>query len=775
MNYKHYLLLAILLLPTATALEITAPTQDITAQEIPTSVEMSWQGNHTQYQLTLERQEETIHEENLTATSTAQELEAGEYTLTIQAANQTTSTTFSVQEESLELSLEADKNEYEIGEQIKITASANNPTTAKLDLKRNGEEKQNWTLSINEKTNVIYIPEQAGTFSATLNAQETIAATSWEVKEPALEINISHEQAKRNKPTTFSATATGGSEPYTYNWQFSDSTNNQGQEITHYFFEPGEHEVTLIVQDDNGRQASTTKTFTVSAQTHTLEVITTDENYNPLSGYNVTLNDQQEQTNQAGIARFEELASANYTLLVQEDQTIHVNQTIEITKDTSRQYTISSQETNQTSTNQTSTNTTAQATTQEATTQEATIQEEEQETEEQREARIQQEKQEAFKEEKQQTLKALEDKQFNFQLANKQDRVLTHLELYERFNNAKKDIQEATTQEQLSQAQENVPQQVRIQNEQNRILHPEANELEELIETYLEVQNITEEGIREQYRYSINELAKNISIQRDSYTAVISYSDKEETHTIVEKTITAPSNSRYVEIIPTSFANNANQIRTENDHTVLRENPVIEFHSNTYTYSAPTNQREVGRVLVIPNELQKPPLFGGLAGINIGPSDAGRTLIYLVILGLFAAGIFAGKTINQRREQQSLFEEFYALADQAVELTNQGNTQLVAELTPHINEIHQTLPEEQQLLAKEVVEHLNTTTTKHEFLTVVTNTYETVKTSEGNINQISSAYEQALDAYEQLPKQLQGELAEHLHALEEQLDEHIHT
>ena len=771
MKNKNYLLLLILLIPAATALEITAPTQDITVQEIPTNVEISWEGNHTEYELTIENQEGIIHEENLTTTSTTKELAEGTYTIRIQAGNQTTNTTFEIQkeEQTLQLGLEAEKNEYQIGETIKITASASKPTTAKLDIKRNGEGKQNWTLSINEKTNVIYIPEQAGTYSATLNAQGTIAATSWEVKAPALEISISHEPATRNRPTKFNATATGGSEPYTYQWQFSDSTNNQGKEITHYFFEPGEHEVTLIVQDNNGRQASKSKTFTVSAQTHTLEIITTDENYNPLSGYNVTLNEQHKTTNQAGIAAFSGLAAGNYTLRIHDEQTTHINQTLEVTRDTSRQYTITQEPTNQTTTNQTTTNTTN------TTTQQETIQEEEQETEAEREAREQQEQQEAFEEEKQRTLKQLEDKQFNFQLANQQDRVLKHLKLYERFSKAKQDIQRATNQEQLSQAQKNVPQQVRIQNEQNRIIHPEARELETLIETYLEAQNITEERIKEQYRYSIKQLAKNTSIQRDSYTALITYPDKQETHTIVEKTINAPSNSRYIEIIPTSFANNAEQIRTENDYTIIRENPILEFHENTYTYSAATNQREVGRVLVIPNELTTPPLFGGLAGINIGPSDAGRTLIYLVILGLFAAGIFAGKTINTRREQQMLFEEFYSLADQAVDLTNQGNTQLVAELTPHINDIHQTLPEEQQQLAQEIVEHLNHTTTKHEFLTVVTDTYETVKSSEGNINQISSAYEQALDAYEKLPAQLQGELAEHLHALEEQLDEHINT
>jgi uncharacterized repeat protein (TIGR01451 family) len=58
---------------------------------------------------------------------------------------------------------------------------------------------------------------------------------------------------------TFNGTATGGTSPYTYHWDFKDGSSSTEQNPSHRYSAPGTYYVTLTVTDANGCTNSTTK------------------------------------------------------------------------------------------------------------------------------------------------------------------------------------------------------------------------------------------------------------------------------------------------------------------------------------------------------------------------------------------------------------------------------------------------------------------------------------------------------------------------------------
>jgi hypothetical protein len=63
---------------------------------------------------------------------------------------------------------------------------------------------------------------------------------------------------------TFAANATGGTQPYSYSWNFGDGSTGSGQTVSHSYLLPGTYTVTLTVSDANGATVSTSQALTVS-------------------------------------------------------------------------------------------------------------------------------------------------------------------------------------------------------------------------------------------------------------------------------------------------------------------------------------------------------------------------------------------------------------------------------------------------------------------------------------------------------------------------------
>jgi hypothetical protein len=64
---------------------------------------------------------------------------------------------------------------------------------------------------------------------------------------------------------SFTGTVDGGTEPYSWNWDFGDGENSSVQNPTHTYYTPGEYIVSLYVSDNQGSEGVDTTTATISS------------------------------------------------------------------------------------------------------------------------------------------------------------------------------------------------------------------------------------------------------------------------------------------------------------------------------------------------------------------------------------------------------------------------------------------------------------------------------------------------------------------------------
>src|SRR5215213_3246611 len=149
-----------------------------------------------------------------------------------------------------------------------------------------------------DKQSVVHTFTEAGNYTVTLtvtDSEDQTATDTLEItveessEEPAtdeeppatesLAAEITSNATSGNAPATFSfdANASGGTGPYTVNWNFGDdSEESDEQSVVHTFTEAGNYTVTLTVTDSTGETASDTLELTV-------EESPTDEEPVPLS------------------------------------------------------------------------------------------------------------------------------------------------------------------------------------------------------------------------------------------------------------------------------------------------------------------------------------------------------------------------------------------------------------------------------------------------------------------------------------------------------------
>jgi len=111
--------------------------------------------------------------------------------------------------------------------------------------------------------------QSAGTYTVILTIKDSagqIAKSSQTITlnaRPSASISYSPSNPLPLLPVTFTGSATGGTQPYSYSWDFGDGTTASGQTVSHSYLLPGSYVVTLTITDANGQTSTTSRTIIV--------------------------------------------------------------------------------------------------------------------------------------------------------------------------------------------------------------------------------------------------------------------------------------------------------------------------------------------------------------------------------------------------------------------------------------------------------------------------------------------------------------------------------
>ena len=128
--------------------------------------------------------------------------------------------------------------------------------------------------------NPTHIYTEAGTYTATLTVTDSVGATASDTAEASVyssdEIIVSIDADSNGfagYDMFFNSIVHGGTEPYTYSWDFGDETpiNNEANPI-HIFEDPGIYSVTLTVTDNVGETDDAITTVDIKEESESAEI-----------------------------------------------------------------------------------------------------------------------------------------------------------------------------------------------------------------------------------------------------------------------------------------------------------------------------------------------------------------------------------------------------------------------------------------------------------------------------------------------------------------------
>src|SRR5215213_7016568 len=215
--------------------------------------------------------------------------EAGNYTVTLTVTDSEDQTATDTLEITVEESSEEPATDEEppatesLAAEITSNATSGNaPATFSFDANASGGTGPytvNWNFGDDseesDEQSVVHTFTEAGNYTVTLTATDSTGETATDTLEitdeepPATEslaAEITSNATSGNAPATFSfaADASGGTGPYTVNWNFGDdSEESDEQSVVHTFTEAGNYTVTLTATDSTGETASDTLEITV--------------------------------------------------------------------------------------------------------------------------------------------------------------------------------------------------------------------------------------------------------------------------------------------------------------------------------------------------------------------------------------------------------------------------------------------------------------------------------------------------------------------------------
>ncbi len=120
-----------------------------------------------------------------------------------------------------------------------------------------------------------------------LNGWEIHPLTGWRVHQANNSLTASFSFSPMSPTTgqtlTFTASASGGSPPYTFTWSFGDKSSATGNPVTHAYSTAGSYTIAMNASDSTGHTAASSQTITVTGD---FKLTANPENMTILSGRN---------------------------------------------------------------------------------------------------------------------------------------------------------------------------------------------------------------------------------------------------------------------------------------------------------------------------------------------------------------------------------------------------------------------------------------------------------------------------------------------------------
>jgi PKD repeat protein len=130
----------------------------------------------------------------------------------------------------------------------------------------------------------------SGSPKQTASSQQTISVSSPPPPPPppptlTASFTYSPSSPQTGQQVTFTGTASGGTSPYSYTWNFGDSSTGIGSTSIHTYGSPGSFTVTLTVKDNGSPQQTTTsrQSVTITSPPPPPSPLTVSFSYNPSS------------------------------------------------------------------------------------------------------------------------------------------------------------------------------------------------------------------------------------------------------------------------------------------------------------------------------------------------------------------------------------------------------------------------------------------------------------------------------------------------------------
>jgi PKD repeat protein len=216
-------------------------------------------------------------------------------------------------------SITVDKAEYYMNESVYITAFAAYNTSLSLAIVHCGL-RQNYSTTMYNSTLMLYVPNSTGIYSVEAvmrHSNNSISVNSSFNVVEKLACVIGTNSGTTNVSETFSAEVTGGKAPYTFLWNFGDSSRSSSESPQHDYEKEGKYGLSLRVTDSGGKEALCKNEVAVKDKVYTLSLILLDNStMGGIGDATLTSGSLKTKSNVHGKAYFSGLKSGNYTVRI---------------------------------------------------------------------------------------------------------------------------------------------------------------------------------------------------------------------------------------------------------------------------------------------------------------------------------------------------------------------------------------------------------------------------------------------------------------------------